>query len=91
MAVRGDRLVYESIENDQHDRCVDLFERSDKTFGFEEFRRDVEDAGVWTPVRYYGYAVYPSRDAAFAAAIKAVGWLAERPGFTTLDDDGRTS
>ena len=71
-------LVYNSIENDQHDRCVDLFERPDKTCGFEEFRRDVEDAGTWTPVQYYGYAVYPSREAALTAAIKAVRWLAEQ-------------
>ena len=71
-------LVYASIENDQHDRCVDLFERPDKTCGFEEFRRDVEDAGAWTPVRYYGYAVSLLGNTALAAAIKAVGWLAER-------------
>jgi hypothetical protein len=71
-------LVYESVENDQHDRCVDLFERPDQTCGFEEFRRDVEDAGAWTPVQYYGYAVFPSREAALAAAIKAVGWLSEQ-------------
>jgi hypothetical protein len=35
----------ESIENPQHDRCVDIFERPDRTFGFEEFRRDAQDAG----------------------------------------------
>ena len=32
------------------DRCVDIFLRPDGTFGFEEFRRDPEDGGVWTPV-----------------------------------------
>jgi hypothetical protein len=73
-------LVYESLENDQHDRCVDLFERPDKTCGFEEFRRDVEDAGAWTPVQHYGYAVYPSREAALTAALRLVGWLAEQVG-----------
>ena len=44
-------LVFASIENPQHDRCVDLFRRPDGTYGFEEFRRDPEDAGEWTPVR----------------------------------------
>ena len=75
-----DWLVYDSIENDQHDRCVDLFERPDRTCGFEEFRRDVEDAGAWTPVRHYGIVVYPSRATALAAAIATVAWLAERHG-----------
>ena len=35
------------------DRCVDIFSRPDGTFGFEEFRRDPEDMGAWTPVAYY--------------------------------------
>ena len=43
-------VVLESIENGEHDRCVDLFRRPDASWGFEEFRRDVEDAGAWTPV-----------------------------------------
>jgi hypothetical protein len=70
-------LVFSSIENPQHDRCVDLFRRPDGTYGFEEFRRDPEDAGGWTPVRYYSGAVLPSALAAFDAAVKAVAWLAE--------------
>ncbi|CAN5915822.1 hypothetical protein BH11PSE3_BH11PSE3_14440 [soil metagenome] len=68
--------VFDSVENQQHDRCVDLFNRPDGSFGFEEFRRDVEDAGAWTPVAYYSGATYASRDAAWAAAVKAVAWLA---------------
>lgn len=69
-------LVFESIENDEHDRCVDLFRRPDGTYGFEEFRRDVEDAGAWTPVRYYSAAIYPSKGAALSAAVATVAWLA---------------
>ena len=38
-------LVFVSIENFEHDRCVDLFSRPDGSYGFEEFRRDVEDRG----------------------------------------------
>jgi hypothetical protein len=68
-------VVLRSIENAQHDRCVDLFERPDGSFGFEEFRRDVEDAGAWTPVAYYSGAAYSSTDDALRAAAKAVVWL----------------
>jgi hypothetical protein len=68
-------VVFRSIENGEHDRCVDLFQRPDGSFGFEEFRRDVEDAGAWTPVAYYSGAAYSSTDDALRAAAKAVVWL----------------
>ena len=77
MSLRIDKswVVLRSIENGGHDRCVDLFRRPDGSFGFEEFRRDVEDAGAWTPVAYYSGAAYCSTDDALGAAVKAVAWL----------------
>jgi hypothetical protein len=69
-------IVLDSIENAEHDHCVDLFRRPDDTYGFEEFRRDVEDAGAWTPIRYFSHAAYPSKEAALTAASTAVTWLA---------------
>jgi hypothetical protein len=79
MSARIDKswTVFRSIENNDHDRCVDLFERPDHTFGFEEFRRDVEDAGLWTPVAYYSGVVYPTGSAALEAAMLAVAWLGD--------------
>ncbi|MFM0392824.1 hypothetical protein [Paraburkholderia phytofirmans] len=71
-------LVFDSIENDEHNRCVDLFLRSDNTYGFEEFRRDAEDGGAWTPVQYYSGAVFASKEEALDAAVRAVVWLADR-------------
>jgi hypothetical protein len=68
-------LVFDSIENYDHDRCVDLFSRPDGTYGFEEFRRDVEDRGEWTPVSYYSGSNYPSRETALDAAMQFVAWL----------------
>lgn len=75
-------VVLESIENQQHDRCLDLFLRPDGSFGFEVFRRDVEDAGAWTPVSYFSGLRYPSRAAALEEAARRVAWLGEafRPG-----------
>ena len=70
-------LVFDSVENDEHDRCVDRFSRPDGSFGFEEFRRDVEDRGAWTPVQHYSGLSYPTREEALAAASRAVVWLAE--------------
>ena len=79
MSARIDKswTVFRSIENEHHDRCVDLFERADGTFGFEEFRRDVEDAGRWTPVQGYAALSYRDQTAALAAAINAVLWLSK--------------
>lgn len=77
MSRRIDRsfVVLESIENDRHDRCVDLFRRPDGTWGFEEFRRDVEDRSGWRPVAYYSDAVQGSKDEALAAARQVIAWL----------------
>jgi hypothetical protein len=58
------------------DRCVDIFVRPDGTFGFEEFRRDPEDMGEWTPIAYYSAREFSTETDALAAARAAVPWLA---------------
>jgi hypothetical protein len=68
-------IVLESIESREHDRGVDLFRRPDGTFGFEEFRRDFEDGGEWTPMGHYSVIVHSSKAAAMSAALAVVGWL----------------
>lgn len=73
-------VVLDSLENPEGDRCVDLFRRSDGSFGFEEFRRDVEDAGQWTPVAFYSGARFASKDQSLAAASSCVVWLRGRAG-----------
>jgi hypothetical protein len=69
-------VVVESIENGQHDRCVDVFARPDGSFGFEEFRRDPEDVGAWTPVTYFSSLSYASKEEALTEAARRVSWLA---------------
>ncbi len=69
-------VVVESIENAQHDRCVDVFARPDGSFGFEEFRRDPEDAGAWTPVSYFSDLRHASKGEALTRAARQVAWLA---------------
>ena len=41
--------VMKSINGHDDSICVDIFLRPDGTFGFEEYRRDVEDARVGFP------------------------------------------
>jgi hypothetical protein len=67
--------VLASYQTSEADRCVDVFSRPDGTFGFEEFRRDPEDMGAWTPVAYFSGLEYPSAGAALDSARNAVPWL----------------
>jgi hypothetical protein len=79
MSERVDKswTVFVSVENSEHDRCVDLFSRPDGSYGFEEFRRDVEDGGRWTPVQYYSGVRYLSPAEALNTAERAVPWLTD--------------
>lgn len=72
------RIVLESLESFERDRCVDLFRRDDGTFGFESFRRDPEAQG-WYSVGGFSDEIFPSREAAVAAARRRVSWF-EEPG-----------
>jgi hypothetical protein len=68
--------VFASLENSEHDKCVDIFSRPDGSYGFEEFRRDVEDRGRWTPLQNYSGLVCASPAAALDTAERCVPWLA---------------
>ena len=70
-------VVFDSIETRDGTRCIDLFSRADGTYGFEEFRRDPEDSGLWTPVHYFSGKAFARKDDALDAALHAVAWLAD--------------
>ena len=67
--------VLASFENGEANRCVDLFARTDGSWGFEEFRRDPEDGGTWTRVGQFLPERHATREAALAAATARVPWL----------------
>ncbi len=69
--------VIQSINAAGESRCVDVFRRPDGTFGFEEYRRDVEDARGWFPVGFFGERVFDSAEAALEEARQRVSWLPE--------------
>lgn len=70
-------LVLASHQTADASRCVDIFSRPNSTFGFEEFRRDPEDMGVWTPVGYYSDREFASEIDAVQAARQSVSWVAQ--------------
>ncbi|MGQ0546453.1 MAG: hypothetical protein ACT4P3_14140 [Betaproteobacteria bacterium] len=67
--------VLRSLQNAHGDFCVDIFQRADGSFGFEECRRDPEDAGRWTSLQRYGGHVFRSEEEALAEARSRVKWL----------------
>lgn len=67
--------VIRSINYQGETICVDVFQRPDGSFGFEEFRRDPEDGRGWFAIGYYGDAIFHSAEAALADATRKVGWL----------------
>jgi hypothetical protein len=78
MSYRLDRswTVLASHQTSVGDRCVDIFSRPTGTFGFEEFRKDPEDMGAWTPVSYHSGREYANEMDAVDAARRTVPWLA---------------
>jgi hypothetical protein len=67
--------VLASLENPHGDYCVDIFVRTDGSFGFEEFRRDPEDGGVWYSLNRHSHQVFDSEEDALAQAKASVAWL----------------
>ena len=54
---------------------MDIFSRPDGTYGFEEFRKDPEDMGAWTPVSYFSGREFPTESDAVSEATRLVPWL----------------
>lgn len=70
--------VFVSLENPDGNYCVDVFIRPDGTFGFEEYRRDAEDCGVWQSMHRYSRLVFASQENAIEQARENVAWLKAR-------------
>ena len=69
------KLVLQSIETADGDRCVDIFRRNDGSYGFEGYRRDAEDTSGWFRVMQFGAQEFESEAAALAAAQNVFPWL----------------
>lgn len=71
------RRAWQSLESSEDDSgtvCVDIFQRTDGSFGIETFRRDPEDQGRWTITGHISALHYATIDAARAAAGRAAPW-----------------
>ena len=69
--------VMRSFNNSDAARCVDIFMRPDGSFGFEEYRRDREDARGWFPIGFFAGEIYANEQAALRSALEQVVWLGD--------------
>ena len=67
--------VLRSINEDGGSLCVDLFQRPDGSYGYEEYRRDFESAEGWFPVGFYSAQKFETLEAASNAACASIVWL----------------
>ena len=68
-------IVVRSLNFRVKSLCVDVFQREDNTFGFEEYRRDSETNEGWYKVGFFGDNIFSSEDEAYKNACKSVVWL----------------
>ncbi|MEQ8710961.1 MAG: hypothetical protein RIC36_18415 [Rhodospirillales bacterium] len=52
-----------------------MFVRDDGSFGFQEYRRDVEDRTGWFPLGHWSDRVFRTEAEALSAAAGVIGWL----------------
>ena len=69
--------VMQSINTPGGGRCVDIFLRPDGSFGFEEFRRDVEDPSGWFAIGGHMGKNFATEQEAVNQAKVAVSWLGD--------------
>jgi hypothetical protein len=67
------RNVVATVHDRDGCRAVKIIKQTDGSFGFEEYRRDPEDAGGWTFVAQNSRGPYRTQAEALAAA--EVAWL----------------
>ena len=73
MAYMG-KIIKETFAKSDGTRKVEIFQRENKTFGFEEFEFGSEE-NSWYPVGEYSLAIIDSLDNAIREAEGRVSWL----------------
>jgi hypothetical protein len=77
--------IVATVHSDDAHRCVKVIKQPDGTFGFQEFRREPEDAGGWMLVAENSGATLATERQALAAARSSIAWLSETTASTVKD------
>jgi hypothetical protein len=67
--------VLTSIEDATRTLCVDFFLRADGTFGFEEYRKNLDTGVGWQNLARFSQLIFASGDEALREAQRAIPWL----------------
>jgi hypothetical protein len=67
--------VLSSLEDPTRTFCVDIMLHGDGTFGFEEFRANLDSGVGWCNLARYSHLVFASADEALHEARRVVPWL----------------
>jgi hypothetical protein len=68
-------VVIRSHNLDGEMQCVDIFQRPDGTYGFEEYRRDPEDGRGWFAIGHYSSRSFDREADAVLNAKASISWL----------------
>jgi hypothetical protein len=68
-------IVVLSINATGEALCVDFFQRTDSSYGFEEYRRDVETGEGWFPIGFHSARRFETLEQAKTDAKGSVAWL----------------
>ena len=67
--------VLVSLESEDGAQCVDIFEREDGSFGFEQYRTEFDGMSRWQSLGRFSQLSFASGEQAFNAAKQRVPWL----------------
>jgi hypothetical protein len=70
------RDIKKTLVNADGTRKVEVFQRDDNTFGFEELKFGQEEQ-AWFPVGKYSFAIIDSLESAIKEAKERVAWLSD--------------
>lgn len=68
-------MYLSSFEDRFRSLCVNVFVREDGTFGFEEFRSDLDGGGRWQSLGKYSQLSFAAGEDALDEARRRVAWL----------------
>ena len=74
VVISVEKIIKETFVKSDGTRKVEIFQRENKTFGFEEFEFGSEE-NSWYPVGEYSLAIIDSLDNAIREAEGRVSWL----------------
>ena len=75
--MKNNFVIY-SVNNFDETKCLDLFQRKDKSFGYQEYRRDKESYEGWYKVGSYEDMIFLTKEEAYNSAYKNIVWLSSK-------------